>query len=262
MEIRNCPPRSWSEHLRSKAQEILTSHFGPFGPIKFPYTVMGKVDSLDLFGPNELIIFAFYWANRERYTRVLDIGANLGLHSILMSKLHWEVKAFEPDPSIYSILETDLKKNKAYGVQCSRAAVTDRDGEIEFVRVHNNLTGSYVQGSKQGYGPLTSMMVPCVDCRPLFDWAELAKLDVEGHEKTLLKCVTSEHLEDLDFICELRGKETAIQVRNHFIALDAEIYSQKHDWKPARHVEHLPVTHQEGSIFISRYHTPWPSILP
>jgi hypothetical protein len=53
--------------------------FGPFGDISFPHVYkMGAIDSLDLFGLDELIIFTFYHANRTRYRRALDIGANLG----------------------------------------------------------------------------------------------------------------------------------------------------------------------------------------
>ena len=58
----------------------------PFGELVFPYYEMGAVDSLNLFDLDELIIFSFYWTNRNRYRRVLDVGANIGLHSIILSK--------------------------------------------------------------------------------------------------------------------------------------------------------------------------------
>src|SRR3990167_659792 len=70
----------------------------PFGEIVFPLVKMVAVSSVDIFSSiNELIIFAFYWVNRHRYKKVADIGANIGLHTILMSRLGWNVKAFEPD---------------------------------------------------------------------------------------------------------------------------------------------------------------------
>ena len=59
--------------------------FGPFGEISFPYLKMGAIDSLDLFGLDEVIIFSYYYNNRHRYKKVSDIGANIGLHSLLMS---------------------------------------------------------------------------------------------------------------------------------------------------------------------------------
>lgn len=220
---------------------------------------MGKVDSLDLFGPNELIIFAFYAHNAKRYSNVLDIGANLGLHSILMRKLGWWVNAFEPDPDIAKLALGNAERNG--GVErefiLRRAAVSDHDGNAQFVRVLNNLTGSHIEGFKESFGPRETITVPVVDCRPLFDWADLAKLDVEGHEGVLLRCVTAEHLTHLDLICELRGDREAASVLKHFHDLDCHIYTQKNDWKPAQCMADMPVKHQEGSIFISKRGGPW-----
>src|SRR5215831_87156 len=62
-------------------KDIQANEFKPFGNLVFPYHQMGAVDSLNLFDLDELIIFSFYWLNRQRYQRVLDIGANIGLHS-------------------------------------------------------------------------------------------------------------------------------------------------------------------------------------
>src|SRR5258708_2926961 len=80
------------------SKERVAREFGSFGALSLPYTKMGAIDSVDLFGLDELIIFSFYRANRARYRRVLDIGANLGLHSIVMARCGFQVKAFEPDP--------------------------------------------------------------------------------------------------------------------------------------------------------------------
>ena len=72
--------------------------FQPFGNLAFPYFKMGAIDSVNLFALDELIMFSFYWINRSRYSRVLDIGANIGLHSIIMNFCGFQVRAFEPDP--------------------------------------------------------------------------------------------------------------------------------------------------------------------
>lgn len=247
---------------RERAQKWLTESLG----INFPYVSMGKVDSLDLFGGNELMIFAFYSHNKDRYKKVLDIGANLGLHAILMSRLGWHVCSFEPDPEIHAKLLENVKANhqalslglvsvgwEHFGPQ----AVSDRNGEAQFVRVLNNLTGSHIEGFKDSFGPRETITVPVVDCRPLFDWADLAKIDVEGHELVLLKCLTSDHLKHLDLICELRGHKEAAQVFAHIHDIGGEIYTQKNDWKPARCMSDMPVKHQEGSIFISSRGGPW-----
>lgn len=247
---------------RERAQKWLTESLG----INFPYMSMGKVDSLDLFGPNELMIFAFYSHNKGRYGHVLDIGANLGLHSLLMEKNGWWVRGFEPDPNIYckyesNVLWHDANQPSGGHVDYTNAAVSDRDGEAQFARVLNNLTGSCLVGSaKEPYGPMETIMVRTVDCRPLFDWADLAKLDVEGHEGVLLRTLTADHLTHLDLICELRGHKEAASVMSHIHSIGGTIYSQKNDWKAVQCMADMPVKHQEGSIFISSRGGPWDTV--
>ena len=48
--------------------------FGELGQIVLPYQKMGAIDSLDLFGLDELIVFAFYSRARGNYRRAIDIG--------------------------------------------------------------------------------------------------------------------------------------------------------------------------------------------
>lgn len=245
--------------MRDKAQDWLTKKLN----ISLPYVSMGKVDSLDLWGPNELIILAFYEHNKARYKNVLDIGANLGLHSIMMAKHGWHIKAFEPDKAILDqSISNVIRSIPVFGTggpsyQPFNAAVSDRDGEANFVRVLQNLTGSHIEGSKDSYGPRETIQVQVMDCKPLFDWADLAKLDVEGHEGILLRSVTAEHLEHLDLICELRGTDEAASVLKHFQDLDCPIYTQKNGWKPATSLQDMPTRHQEGSIFIGKRGGPW-----
>src|SRR6218665_1784967 len=94
---------------------------GEFGEIELPYYKMGAVDSRDLFGLDELIIFSFYWTNRHRYRRAADIGANLGLHSILMDKCGWQVRAFEPDPVHARLLRRHLDLHRCRSVELVEA---------------------------------------------------------------------------------------------------------------------------------------------
>src|ERR1041384_2111016 len=109
---------------------------------------MGAVDSLDLFGLDELIIFLFYWCNRGRYRRVVDIGANLGLHTIMMGRCGFQVTAFEPHPVHCEVLRRTVALNDITSVELRTAAVSTRTGEAAFVRVLGNTTGSHLLGSK------------------------------------------------------------------------------------------------------------------
>ena len=126
---------------------------GPFGSIVFPFIEMGAVSTLDLFGLDELIIFAFYWVNRNRYRKSADIGANLGLHSILMGKCGWQVTAYEPDPNHAARLLQNLNSNNSATVKLVEAAVSDKPGTLEFVRVLGKPTSSHLAEAKDNaYG--------------------------------------------------------------------------------------------------------------
>jgi len=232
--------------------------FGPFGLIALPYTQMGAIDSLDLFGLDELIIFAFYHANRGRYTRVLDIGANIGLHSIVLAKCGFAVRAFEPDPRHFALLSSNLMANAAKSVQTFQAAVSTVDGQKEFVRVLGNTTGSHLSGAKHSYGEREIFEVKVLAIAPLLEWATLAKIDAEGHEKDLLLAAKRSDFEHLDVIMEVGSATNAEAIFNHLSVLGVGMYPQKLGWQPADSALDLPISHRDGSLFLSaRGKMPW-----
>jgi FkbM family methyltransferase len=225
--------------------------FGPFGSVSLPYTKMGAIDSLDLFGLDELIIFAFYHANRTRYRHTLDIGANLGLHSIVMARCGFSVRAFEPDPWHYGILVENLAANDISTVEPVAAAVSTQDGEAGFVRVLGNTTGSHLAGSKDSYGEKEYFTVPTHEVGPLFASADFAKIDAEGHEKELLLAATRESMEKLDIMVEIGNAANADAVFAHFQALGVGMFSQKTGWNRVQSIADVPKSHRDGSLFIT-----------
>lgn len=251
--------------LRPKIVELFSSpegierDFGPFGRLSLPYTRMGAIDSLDLFGLDELIIFAYYHANRGLYRNALDIGANLGLHSIVMSRCGFRVKAFEPDAWHYGLLKRNLAANGAAGVEPVEAAVSTRDGEARFVRVLGNTTGSHLDGSKDSYGDKEYFTVRTVAIQPLLAAADLAKIDAEGHEKELLLACTAGQMRTLDIMVEIGNEKNAAAVFAHFQAIGVGMFAQKIGWERVRRLEDVPTSHREGSLFVSaRPAMPWP----
>jgi len=232
--------------------------FGPFGQLALPYTRMGAIDSLDLFGLDELIIFAFYHANRGRYRQVIDIGANLGLHSIILGKCGFSVRAFEPDPRHFAILTANLKANAITTVEPIQAAVSTRDGQAEFVRVLGNTTGSHLAGAKDSYGEKEVFPVTIRAIAPLFAWADLAKIDAEGHEKELLLAATREDFNHLDVMVEIGSAANAEAVFQHFSALGVGMFPQKLGWQRAKSAADLPTSHRDGSLFVTmKAAMPW-----
>ena len=225
--------------------------FWKFGDLSLPYTKMGAIDSIDLFGLDELIIFSFYHANRGRYRRVIDIGANLGLHSLVLARCGYEVKCFEPDPWHFSLLTKNLAANGARSVTPFPAAISTADGEAQFVRVLGNTTGSHLAGAKDSYGEKEYFSVKTMAIRPLLEWADLAKIDAEGHEKALLLAATREIMATTDIMVEVGSPDNAVAIFDHFTPMGVNLFAQKIGWQPARFPHDLPTSHREGSLFLS-----------
>ena len=232
--------------------------FGPFGKIVFPYRSMGAIDTVDLFGFDELILFSFYLVNRARYRRAVDIGANLGLHSIILSRCGFEVASYEPDPVHYEFLKVNLAANGAK-VTPIQVAVSDHDNPTEFVRVKGNTTGSHLAGSKSNpYGELDRFMVRTARMVDAVRGYDLAKIDAEGHEATIICSMALTEWKHLDAVAEIGSRENAERVYQHFAGSGVNLFAQKIGWCRVADVNDVPAHHSEGSLFISaKANMPW-----
>lgn len=241
------------------AAESAMGRLGPFGDLAFPHHPMGAVTSLDLFDLDELILFAFYWTNRQRYRRVLDIGANLGLHAILLDRCGFEVRAFEPDPVHFALLERNLRLNRCTNVRAVNAAVSSLDGTLPFVRVLGNTTGSHLAGSKAApYGALETFDVPVEGIAPLVAWADLVKLDAEGHEAEILRAAPTQAWDHTDALVEVGSAENAAALHAHFGALGVHLFAQKNGWARVHGLDDMPTSYRDGTLFVSRRaRMPW-----
>lgn len=233
--------------------------FGPFGALAFPFERMGQIDSLDLFGLDELILFSFYLQNRGRYRRVADIGANLGLHSLVLARCGFTVRAFEPDPLHARLFSANMERNGVDSVELLQAAVSDTDGEMEFVRVKGNTTGSHLAGAKANpYGDLERFAVRVQAAVSAVEGCDFAKIDAEGHEPTILKALPADVWDGLDVMVEIGAAQNAQIVFQHLDAMNIGMFPQKRSWARARTADDLPTSHREGSLFISKKpEAPW-----
>lgn len=211
----------------------------------------GAVSLADLFAAKEQPLFDFYEAQAARYRHALDIGANVGAHTLLMRQAGWMVKAYEPDPEHFRLLRLNYARNGGEGLfpaELYRAAVSIQDGEAEFVRVKGNTTGSHLKGCKEPYGELEEFTVPVVDCRPLFAWADFAKIDCEGHEATLLLTWTPKTR--CDAMVEVGTATNARRIFDHMRWIKRRMWSQKRDWREVQFLKDMPEHHSEGALFI------------
>jgi FkbM family methyltransferase len=229
------------------------------GPVILPYEKMGAIDSIDLFGLDELIMFAYYHRNRGRYQRAVDIGANLGLHSILLAKCGIEVESYEPDPQHFEKLIRNLRLNAVSHCHPHMAAVSDRKGRTKFVRVLGNTTSSHVFGAKPNpYGDLEYFDVEVEDIREIASRTDFMKIDAEGHEAVILKAVSATAWQRADAFVEIGSAENARAVFDHFAHGAVNLFAQKRGWAKIERIEDMPSSYKEGGIFVSaKTSMPW-----
>lgn len=215
--------------------------------LTIPFTSFGNITSNDLFGDKEQALFDFYERSRGRYRRVLDIGANIGVHSILMARQGWEVMAFEPDPEHYKRLLENVRVNGVVvGAQC--AAVSDYHGEAEFTRVLGNTTGSHLTGLKQPYGALETITVKVIDASSLLPWADFAKIDAEGAEAAIVQ-----RLGRCDMMLEVGSLENARVIWWHLQNIGRKSWTQQSGWQETKALADVPKHHAEGALFVGEW---------
>jgi FkbM family methyltransferase len=122
---------------------------------------------------------------------VLDVGANLGLHTILLSRhvsrigQGGKVIAIEPHPEIFPF--TDFNCSALANVQCINKAASDVDGSLFYmpsILTSANAGGvSLVAERQEGMFPVESVTIDSL----AIDNVGFMKVDVEGHELCCLK---------------------------------------------------------------------------
>lgn len=242
-----------------KSGEFSFNLGGEVNLINLPFFQMGVINSSHLFGINELIIFAFYQRRIPiRYKKILDLGANIGLHSIILSKLGGVVTAVEPDPIHIKQFKHNLKLNHIdlNTVTVIEGAVTAQNNGLEkFTRVLNNTTGSHLTGAKDSapYGGFEEILVNSVPLSALLDQKfDLVKMDIEGAEGDVLNSLKPEYFDKTDFIIEVGSLKNRSAIWKLSTLYELRVFSQKINWQEVLRIEDMPSHHSEGSIFISK----------
>jgi FkbM family methyltransferase len=227
---------------------------GKICELNIPFFSMGNINSTHLFDLDEIIIFCFYFINKNKYKIVYDLGANIGVHSIILNKLGYIVKSYEPDPIHFNQLKYNLKENKiSKNIDLFRSAISIKRGKIKFIKILNNTTGSHIQGSKElYYGKIKKINVKTEDFRKILHKADLIKIDIEGHEKEVILKTTKKDWKNVDAIIEIESMKNAIAIFKHLKSNGINIFSQMKSWQLAKNINDIPKSYLEGSIFVTR----------
>ena len=127
----------------------------------------------------------------KKICTVLDCGAYTGDSAKLFARaLHpKEILAAEPDPKTYQKLCRFAQEETACSVLPIHAAISDRDGETEFLSAGSRASGT---GENMGGRAKRRMKFQTIPCRTIDtltagnDTVDLIKLDVEGAEEEAL----------------------------------------------------------------------------
>ena len=101
-----------------------------------------------LYEKKELETFFEWISNCEidmRKSVAIDIGANVGNHSLFFSDYFDKVYSFEPNRRTYKVLS--LNAELAGNVDCFNFGISDVNSQAYLVVDQNNLGGSYVTSS-------------------------------------------------------------------------------------------------------------------
>ena len=229
--------------------------FGEFGEVYIPYISFGAINTKHLFGLDELIIFTYYHKMKNTYKTVVDLGANIGLHSSLMSKCFNKVISFEPDEYHYSILKKVIERNSTNdNVLLNQVAISNIEGELEFTRVKGNTTGSHISGSKEYvYGEIDKFNVKCTTLDNTIKKysPDFIKMDIEGQEKNVLLNTNINLLLNVDLMIEVSNEQNAIALFDYFKNTKINLFSQKNNWKKVTTINEMPYSYKDGSLFMS-----------
>jgi FkbM family methyltransferase len=117
----------------------------------------------------------------------VDIGANIGLYSVLLSKPQGPaglVLAIEPNPKALSRLRENLKLSTATNVLVVEAAVGSEDGKTAFHSMDESLGGSRVAEDGELRVPMRKLAT--IISENYVENIDALKVDIEGFEDQAL----------------------------------------------------------------------------
>ena len=226
--------------------------FEPFGDLHFPYREMGAINTIHLFGLDELIIFSYYWANKSRYKNVADLGANIGLHSLIMDRCGFSINSFEPDPIHVGVFQENIVNNKSVNITINQKAISDKSGTMDFIRVLGNTTGSHLAGAKEDpYGELETFSVETSDINAVLLNNDFVKMDIEGQEATAILSTKKNTWANVEMILEVGTEKNAKIIFQYLNEINVNMFSQKTGWNKVSNLAEIPTSYKEGSLFLS-----------
>lgn len=126
------------------------------------------------------------------YGTVLDVGANIGMTTLLHSQLADEVHAFEPSPTTFALLEENVAAAACDNVMLHNFGLGQASGAFELTYSSDNRSGAYVSDkvkASEGH-TVETIRIETMDGFVQTGGArsvDVIKVDVEGFELNVLR---------------------------------------------------------------------------
>ena len=120
--------------------------------------------------------------------QVIDVGANIGLYSLLLSRLveqSGSVLAFEPEPNLFAILRENCAANNATNVTPFQCALGRTSGLASFHRSAFNSGDNRLEKASMAHDAVEVRVERFDDLQP-DSRPDFVKIDVQGHELAAL----------------------------------------------------------------------------
>ena len=123
---------------------------------------------------------------------ILDVGANIGCTAILFGNLSKNVYAFEPSPTTFALLETNILRSGLKNITLRNIGLGTEPGEFTLTFAPSNRSGGYVSDQTQASAGHT---VEKINICPMDEVikslnpprVDFIKIDVEGFEGHVLR---------------------------------------------------------------------------
>lgn len=224
------------------------------GLIKVPYFSFGNISSVQMWDLEDLFLFSYYSINRKLYDQAYDLGANIGLHSVILSKCKYKkIKSYEPDPFHIKQLKKNFRKNKTKNVHLFQKAIFNKTKTVYFNRILGNTQSSHINNAKENpYGKIVKIKVKTIDFKKVIPKKKtLIKMDIENVEGKVLRRTTKIDWVNIDAFVEVGNYQNAKTIYQHMKKISVNIFAHKIKWKKVKSLKDMPISYKEGLIFIS-----------